>query len=154
MEITEDNYQLANDAIRSILFMYVDLIESYNGFGHNIDTGNITPATYLELIDAPVIEREGYILGVNTELMQQGSAIALLCMLSDAWDEHETWDTGWDILNLTKNALIDKRFQHMPAIEKAFKLGFSSSENKFREQLKHVYNNHVINYFKDILQSC
>ena len=39
-ELNEENYSVAINAICDILYMYYDLVESYKGFGHNIETGN------------------------------------------------------------------------------------------------------------------
>ena len=154
MEINEHNYQVANEAIKNILYMYVDLIESYSGFGHGIETGDFDPYSYLSLIDTTINEPEGYTFGINANLLKTGSAIALLCMLSDSWDEFETCNSDWDILNDTKKAFIENRFKHMPDIHQAFELGFGESEDEFRKQLRIVYENHVVEYFKYLLGNC
>ena len=134
MDITEENYQKAYDAIRDILFMYVDLVESYGGFGHNIERGRFSP---LEFVDAPIIEPEGYTFGIDVPLLQSGSAIALLCELSDAWDDYETWDVkSWPLMPLIKEANEAGRFSHLPEIQEAFNFGLGDSESAFRDQLE------------------
>ncbi len=152
MDITTDNYHEATDAIRDILYMYVDLVESYEGFGHNIETGNYKA---LDFIDARVIEPEGYTFAIDETLLFPGAAISLLCSLSDAWDEYETWDVKhWPLMHEIRQAYEANRFSHMPDIEKAIELGFGNSEDKFREQLKVVYKVHVCSYFERIAKCC
>ncbi|MEO0468724.1 MAG: hypothetical protein AAF206_03815 [Bacteroidota bacterium] len=152
MNITEDNYQEAQDAIRDILYMYVDLIESYGGFGHNIERGKFSP---LDFVDAPILEPEGYTFGIDILLLQSGSAIALLCTLSDAWDEYETWDVkNWPTVSLIKEANDAERFTHLPMIQEAFNLAFGSDEEAFREQLTRVYKKYVCSYFSKLAKNC
>lgn len=152
MDITENNYQKAYDAIKDILYMYVDMIESYEGFGHNIETGKFSP---LDFVDAPIIEPEGYTFAVDVSLLQNGSAIALLCELSDAWDEYETWEVkNWPLIPLIKLASDAGRFNHLPIIQQAFKFGFGSDEAAFREQLVKVYKQCVCSYFVQLTKNC
>lgn len=152
MTITEDNYQEAFDAIRDILYMYVDLIESYKGFGHNIDRGKFSP---LEFVDAPVMEPAGYTFGIDIPLLQSGSAIALLCELSDAWDEYETWEAkSWPLIPEIKEANEAGRFSHLPEIQEAFNLAFGTDEKTFREQLERVHNKYVCGYFSKLAKNC
>ena len=152
MDITTDNYHEATDAIRDILYMYVDLVESYEGFGHNIERGKFKA---LDFIDARVIEPEGYTFAIDESLLFPGAAISLLCDLSDAWDEYETWDVeNWPIINEIKLAYESSRFSHMPEVDKAIGLGFGNSEEEFRDQLKVVYKVHVCGYFEKLTKCC
>ncbi len=152
MNITEDNYQAAYDAIRDILYMYVDLVESYEGFGHNIERGKFSP---LEFVDAPVMEPDGYTFGIDILLLQSGSAIALLCELSDAWDEYETWEVkSWPLIPLIKDAYEADRFNHLPEIQKAFNLALGTDEDEFRKQLERVYKKYVCGYFSKLAKNC
>ena len=152
MTITSDNYQIANDATRDILYMYVDLIESYGGFGHNINTGSFDP---LSFIDVDVIEPEGASLEIDVAFLQSGSSIALLCALSDAWDEYDTWNVKhWSLMTEIKKAFEGKRFTHLLEINKAIELGFGKDEVAFREQLEVVYRKYVCAYFHELLESC
>lgn len=152
MNITEDNYQEAYDAIRDILYMYVDMIESYEGFGHNIETGKFSP---LEFVDAQVLEPEGYTFGIDILLLQSGSAIALLCELSNLWDEYATEVKSWQLtLPIIEDANEAKRFAHLPEIQEAFNLAFSTDEEAFRKQLKIVYQRYVCGYFSKLAKNC
>lgn len=151
MNITENNYQVAYDAIRDILFLFVDMIESYEGFGHNVGRGKFKA---LDFIDAQIIEPEGYTFSIDSSLLCSGSAIALLCELSDAWDEYETWDVnGWPSIHDIKKANEEGRFNCIPEIQKAVSLGFGRSEEAFREQLAKVYKIYVRGYFNRLVEN-
>lgn len=152
MEITPDNVKHAREAIKDILFMYVDLIQSYGGFGHNIATGRFRA---IELIDVGLYEERDYdSFKVDISLLQAGSAISLLCKLSDAWDENGSWNVGTLPFVDTKRAYEAGRFDHLPEIHKAFSLGFGSNEEAFRNQLAKVYRQHVCGYFSNLTMSC
>jgi len=152
MDITEDNYQAAYDAIRDILYLYVDMVESYEGFGHNLQRGKFLP---LKFVDAQVYEPEGYTFGIDLQLLQSGAAIALLCELSDAWDEYETWEVkSWPLITQIKEAKEANRFNHLPEIQEAFDLAFSNNEDSFRNQLMKVYKKYVCGYFNKLAKSC
>jgi hypothetical protein len=147
MDITDSTLVYAEAALRDILFLYVDMVGSYGGFGHNLDTGAFSP---LEFIDSKVLPPEGYTFGIDEELLHAGSSIALLCSISDCWDEQDSVNLGWPIIQGAKVAFDAGRFQHLPEIEKAFELGFASDESPFREQLKKVYERYVRSYFSKL----
>ena len=148
MDINTDNLESANDAIRDILFMYVDLVVSYEGFGHNLERGKFRA---LDFIDARVVEPEGYTFAIDETLLFPGAAISLLCDISDAWDEYETWDVKhWPRINEIKQAYEANRFSHMPDIEKALEFGFGDNEEEFRAQLELIYKAHVCAYFEKL----
>jgi hypothetical protein len=85
-EINSDNYPQAVAALRDVLYMYYDLITSYGGFGHSIDTGTFDPFFYM---DCYVNEPKGYTFGIDIDLIHKGAAVALLCRLSDYWDDYD-----------------------------------------------------------------
>ena len=145
MNITENNYQLAYAALRDILYMFVDMVESYKGFGHNIDTGVFSP---LDFIDAPIFEPPGVTFGIDVALLQNGSAIALLCELLNAWDETGSWKINSHFLYQIRKANEEHRFSHLPEIQEAFDLGFGDDEAAFLDQLQVVYKKYVCSYFE------
>lgn len=132
-----------DDAIRHILFMYRDMAESYDGFGHNIDTG-------LGRFDAPAIldlPDDADLPSSELELLRTGAAIALLCDLSDAWDE-EGDASGTHLRLITARLVLQSGgFGQYPEIAKAFELGFGKDETAFRQQLSVVYARYVRGYF-------
>jgi hypothetical protein len=123
------------------------MVSSYGGFGHNLETGRFSP---LEFIDSKMLPPPGYTLGIDEALLHEGSAIAILCAISDCWDEQESVSFSWPIIKTAKEAFDAGRFDHLPEIKKAFLLGFGSDETVFREQLQKVYKNHVITYFEKL----
>ena len=77
--------------------MYVNLIEPYEGFGHNIERGKFR---VLDFIDARVVEPKDYTFAIYETLLLPGATVSLLCDISDAWDEYGTWDVKyWSLIN-------------------------------------------------------
>ena len=135
-----------DDAIRHILYMYRDMAESYGGFGHNIDTslGRFDAPGLVNLPDeaiAPSLHPH------DLELLRVGAAIALLCDLSDAWDEAGNAAGNSLRLIAARLALQHGRFAAYPDIARAFELGFGDDETAFRNQLAAVYDRHVRGFF-------
>lgn len=152
MKITTDNVHEAENAIRDILYMYYDLVKSYKGFGHNIDCGTFNPLNY---IDAVLEEPHGYTFAIDLELLQNGSAVALLCDLVNMWDEFETSDVKvWPIIAQIKTALVSGRLEHMPELKKAIELGLANSEEAFREEIVFIYQKQVCGYFSRMKNQC
>ena len=142
-EINQENYPVAINAIRDILYMYYDLVESYEGFGHNIDTGNFDPIFFA---DCYLFEPEGVTFGINVNVLHEGSAVAILCWLSDFWDDHETSPEG-EFSSEVKRILTEGRLDHLPLAEQAVKLAFEDEE-KFRDLLDEAYEKYVVQFFK------
>ncbi len=145
--ITADNYFEAEAAIRDILFMYRDLIRSYDGFGHNIDVGTFDPFTF---VNADLYESPDSTLAMDMDLVHQGSAVALLCHLSDFWDEGHglnQWNWGKKLRGVLKQG----RLNHLPLAKEAIMAGFESEET-FRSLLPGVYTQYVLGYFQRLLQ--
>ncbi|AFY73632.1 hypothetical protein Syn7502_01572 [Synechococcus sp. PCC 7502] len=152
MKITTDNVHEAENAIRDILYMYYDLVKSYKGFGHNIESGKFNPLNY---IDAVLEEPIGYTFAVDIELLQNGSAVALLCDLVNMWDEFETSDVQVSpIIDQIKAALVSGRFRHLPEFQKAIELGLGNSEEAFRKEIISIYQKHVCGYFNRMKNQC
>jgi hypothetical protein len=132
--------------------MYYDLVRSYKGFGHNIDCGKFNPLNY---IDAVLEEPEGYSFAIDLELLQNGSAVALVCDLVNMWDEFETSNVQvWPIIGQIKTALISGRLKHMPELQKAIELGLANSEEAFRKEIIFVYQKQVFGYFSRMKNQC
>jgi hypothetical protein len=149
--ITSDNFTDAYDVTRDILYMYVEMITNYGGFGHNIESGKFDP---LEYVDCEMVESPGSTFGIDLELVHTGAGIAILCELSNAWDEYESGDVPiWPITQQAKAAVGKGRFAHLPSIHRAIQLAFGTDEAKFRQQLRVVYDSHVVGYFEKLLAS-
>jgi hypothetical protein len=149
MQFTRENYSDAYEVIRHILYMYVDMITTYHGFGHNIETGEFDPFRY---VDAEIMSTPGWNLGIDLELIHYGSGIAILCELSNAWDEYGTGDVPiWPRTQEAQASLSDGRFSHLPDVERAIALAFGENEGPFREQLKTIYMDRVVGYFQGLI---
>jgi len=144
MVITVESFDLAVAATRDILYMYYDLVRSYQGFGHNIETGDFDP---IEFLTCSIGEPPGSSFGLDLELLHQGAAIAILCGLSDSWDEHDGPILTWPLLAKARQKLLEGAFSSMPTLERAVRLGFQGPEDEFRHALKIVYGEHVLGFF-------
>ena len=110
--IDADNYHEAQDAVRDILMMYVDLADATAGFGHNADVYiRFDP---LKFIDAGV-EDAGTDY-VDLELLRSGSAVALLCTIYNIWTEEQELH-GHPFLERVQAAIKDGRMGQFPDIE-------------------------------------
>ena len=132
--------------------MFLDMIRSYSGFGHNLECGSFNP---LDFIDAVVYEPEGYTFSLDIGLLQSGASIALLSTLVNAWDEFDSSDVPiWPVIKEIETAYKQGRFSHLPDIEIAIGLGLGKDEEAFRQQLPVVYNAYVRNFFISIANVC
>ena len=148
MDITANTLPYAQAAIRDILYLYVDMIQSYRGFGHGLDAGLFLP---LEFINAKTVCPLGSSFELDESLLHVGSSIAILCSISDCLDEVGVVSAEWTIIAMAKDAFDAGRFCHMPKIHEAFRLAFDGDEPAFREQLAGVYRHHVLAYFSELI---
>jgi hypothetical protein len=150
MIIDEHNYQLADDAIRDILFMYRDLVLSYRGFGHNVDRIRYNAFEYSHV---EVRERQGETYDIDTELLMSGSAIAIICMISDIWDESDPSDLmPCAYFKRVEDQLNNGGFADFPDLQKVLRFGLKD-EAAFRALLPQVYEDYVLGYFRELVRS-
>lgn len=154
MQVSLENLREAQDAIRDILYLFTFMVEEYGGdfggFGHNLDTGKFSALNFLDATEA---SDQTYKLMIDWPLLHSGSAISLLCRLSDFWDDYEisprvATESSWHGAPEVRSALAAGRFDHLPTIKPAVVLAFGDDQQKFREALVHVYQEHVLGYFR------
>lgn len=146
-EINSDNYPTAIAAIRDILYMYYDMTKSYGGFGHNIETGHFDPIFF---INSYLHEPPGYSFEIDLEILHKGSAVSLLCELSDQWDDHEEVPSG-DLTEKLQRLLSEDRFRHLPLAEECMALALAD-EQLFRDKLQEVYLTYVESFFRSLIR--
>lgn len=147
-EINAENYTQAIAAIRDILYMYYDLVESYEGFGHSIETGSFDPIFFA---DCYLFEREGTTLGIDVNILHEGAAVAILCKLSDYWDDNDM-SVEDEFLLQVKQILSEGKLDHLPLAEQAIKIAFDDEE-EFRDTLDEVYKNYVVRRFRKLAEN-
>ena len=148
MRIDQNNLHLANAAIRDILFAYRDLIESYRGFGHGIDTGTFDPFAFL---DVEISEAMNESLGLNRLLLRSGAAIAILCAISDAWDEKSDEVSQSQFFRRIRQALGNDTLKDLPDLRRELLVGLEN-ETEFRDGLSAIYEKYVCGYFDRLLE--
>lgn len=144
-QVTWHNTGETHAAIRDILFMYVEMAES-GGLFHNIDMGRFDA---LRFVDVELNVGPHYAPPVDLDLLRMGSAIKLLCWLNDCWVEHDTIELPEN--DFLKKAVRDGKLFHLPDIEALLVETFSRSSSELEgwldEQLRLVYERHVLAYF-------
>jgi hypothetical protein len=143
--ITTENVGEAHDALKDILLLYVEMAESYSGFGHAADCYlRFDP---LKFVDAELTTPSGYAPLVNLDLLRVGSAIAILCSLYDEWCEFEVVHGG-----RFREAIQAGRLGFVRDVELVAKEAIRRSEMRhedtwFEEAVEPLYQKHVVGYF-------
>ncbi|WP_299172971.1 hypothetical protein [uncultured Brevundimonas sp.] len=144
--ITNENYGEALDAIRDILLLYVDMAESYSGFGHATDVNvRFDP---LKFVDAELINPTGYAPLVDIAFLRTGSAVAILCSLYDEWCEFEAV-----VGQQFKDAIQAGRLRLVPDIDRVAREALERGDMRledpwFDEAVEPIYQRHVVGYFE------
>ena len=145
--ITADNYHEAQDAVRDILMMYVDLADATSGFGHNADVYiRFDP---IKFIDAEVNDAGTHY--VDLELLRAGSAVAVLCAIYNIWTEEQKLD-GHPILERVQAAVENGRMGQFPDIENVIVEAFRRNGAPFEDlwiddALAPIYRKYVLGLF-------
>lgn len=144
--INEDNYKDALDAVRDILLLYVDMAESYSGFGHASDV-NLT-FDPLKYVDAELDTPPGDAPLIDMDFLRNGSAMLILCRLYDEWCEHDAvYGTPY------RDAIEGGRLHFTPDIEAATKEALRRGQMPledpwFDEAVEPIYQRYVVGYFE------
>lgn len=150
--ITMSNYEEALGAIRDILLMYVDMAESYDGFGHNGDAAiQFDP---LQFIDAETDQKAHY---VDLNLLRAGCAIAILFQYYNRWGEEQCLAEN---IYLAKHqaALDEGRLGLFPDIEQIIRAAVARDpmpldDPWFDEAVVPIYRKYVIGLFARLAAS-
>ncbi|MDB5440972.1 MAG: hypothetical protein JWM33_3399, partial [Caulobacteraceae bacterium] len=141
-----ENQQDAIDAVRDILLLYVDMAQSYSGFGHASDANvRFDPLKY---VDAELDNPPGCSPLVDMDFLRSGSAVLILCRLYDEWCEHEDVHASH-----YKEAIEDRRLRFTPDVEavarEALRRGQMSPEDPwFDEAVGPIYQHYAVEYFE------
>jgi hypothetical protein len=120
-------------------------IVTEGGFGHNIAAGDFNPIFYT---DCCLLEPEGISFGIDVNILHEGAVIAVLCKLSDFWDENGDLPDD-KFVSEVRRILSEGRLDHLPLAERAVKEAFRDEES-FRDALDEVYENYVVQRFRKL----
>lgn len=147
--INDENYGEAIDAVKDILMMYVYLANTA-GFGHNADVCiRFDPLKYIDAeADDPGTNY------VDLDLLQSGSAVAILCAFYNLWTEEQELDR----VPYTKpvQAAVDEgRFNKFPDIEavivEAIRRNSAPIEDLWIEDaLVPIYRKYILSFFTQL----
>lgn len=150
--ITISNYGEALEAVRDILLMYVDMAESYNGFGHNGDVAiRFDP---LQFIDAETDQTAHY---VDLNLLRAGCAIAILFQYYNRWVEEQGLANNIYLAKY-QAALDEGRLGLFPDIEQIIRAAvvrdpMPIDDPWFDEAVAPIYRKYVIGLFARLAAS-
>jgi len=139
-EVDANTYFEAHEAIRDILFMYYDM-DDYRGFGHSLNLGKFDPLVFL---NANIVE-PGYIFDEGVLVLQEGSAVKILCEISDEFDEQPRLSTQTE--TRIDELLSAKSMIHLPEAETALRSALLNYE-EFNVNLGEVYESYVLKLFR------
>ncbi|WP_374275081.1 hypothetical protein [Brevundimonas sp.] len=150
--ITMSNYEEALEAIRDILLMYVDMAESYDGFGHN---GNVAIRfDPLQFIDVETDQKAHY---VDLNLLRAGCAIAILFEYYNRWGEEQ--GLVHNIYLARYQAALDEgRLGLFPDVEEIIRAAVARDpmpldDPWFDEAVAPIYRKYVIGLFARLAAS-
>lgn len=147
--LTAENYEEAVDAVRDILMMYVDLANSYHGFGHASDVYiRFDPFRF---VDAQSDDEAYY---VDLDLLRAGCAVAMVCAMYDLWCEDQPL-RGHGYADRVEAALDSGRLKAFPDIEavlrEAMRRGRMAMDDPwFEEAVVPVYRKYVLGFFRKL----
>lgn len=150
--VTASNHEEAVGAIRHILFMYVDLAQSWQGFGHNSGTADKFDA--IRFVDADTDGQASY---VDLDLLRAGSAIAILCQFYDIWSEEG--DLTGNIFLADYQAAVDAgRLAAFPDIEAVIRKALARDpmpleDPWFDDAVIPIYRKYVLGFFARLAAS-
>lgn len=150
--LTASNYEEAVGAVRHILYMYVDMAESWQGFGHNCSAADQFDA--IKFVDA---DTDGQAHYVDLDLLRAGSAIAILCQFYDSWCEERDL-TGNPFLAEYQAALDAGRLAAFPDIEAVIRTALArapmpTEDPWFDEAVVPIYRKYVLGFFARLAAS-
>lgn len=136
-------------------------ILSYSAIGHNLDIGTFDPFRFVVCDVDEALE-----LQIDIVLLQQGSAVALLCQLQDALDdwgfeamrsvradvsnpEYRTSNDFYSLILRIIKSLDEGSFKNLPLAEAAAEFALTNEE-KFRQAMTNVYTEYVVSYMKKL----
>jgi hypothetical protein len=150
--LNDSNYEEAVGAIRHILYMYVDLVQGWQGFGHNSGTADQFDA--VKFVDADTDGQASY---VDLDLLRAGSAIAILCQFYDIWSEEG--DLTGNIFLAEYQAAVDAgRLSAFPDIETVIRTALARDpmpleDPWFEDAVIPIYRKYVLGFFARLAAS-
>ena len=149
--ITGANYEEAQDAIRDILMMYVE-VAADGLFTHNCD--HVLRFDPLKFVDA--IQDKPTYRYVDVDLLRTGSALAIVAAFFNGWSEYQkVW--AWNDTDRFRAAIAQGRLRHLPDIEDVLTELFTGrhtdeSDPWFDDATAQLCERHVRSYFRQLTE--
>ena len=146
--ISSENYREAEEAVRDILMLYVDLADATAGSGHAADVHiRFDP---LRFVDARGDGTRNHY--VDLDLLRAGSAIAVVCAIYDLWCEEQHLQ-GNPLVIRYEAALDGGRLSAFPDIEELLRTAFARAylpleDPWIEEAVGPIYRKYVLGFFR------
>ncbi|MCF6442961.1 hypothetical protein L1077_26410 [Pseudoalteromonas luteoviolacea] len=162
MNLNEENYKEAENALKDVLYMFVDAIVQSGDFS-GLELGQFDPFRFLEVGGSS--GKTVFLTDGECDILMKGAAVALLSLLADVYfndecnaaSEKDKVENGvmlnfiaskgqlkppkhFDYLLKIYNVYKSKQFIMDPYIEQAFDAAFSN-EAEFYSAMKEVLEN-------------
>ncbi|WP_075617980.1 hypothetical protein [Paenisporosarcina indica] len=154
--LDNENFDELKEEIKSIFWMYHDMIHSYKGFGHNIDFERVNYEKFF-LTEIDNESMNGYAREV--QLVKKGSFVALCCEVNDMLDESRrnndrVYQFIKELLSNQKIAPFEEEILSSMLLALEEKPSYEWYSLKYGEifsvKLDEVYTKYVLEYFKDV----
>lgn len=157
-EVSWDNYDECKKIYKEIMWMYADMVNSYNGFGHNIDFETIDYIKYIFSYTNNKLQ-----LNDICSVLKEGSLIAICCEAVNNLDDEQRNPI---FLNKIYMLLENEKLQHMPYEKEVLELlinALNEDTDVFWQNNEHgslfdgklfeLYEDYVLGYYKKMLRS-
>ena len=154
MEINENNYQIGNKAMASVLLLYYHLIND-GGFTNDqtiyLDNNDFDGFSF---IDTKVNE-SNCSLDIDERLINEGAIIFLLSELNDMIGEYDEDYLKQEFTNKIINSLQTRKTSYIPEANTLVELVLQGEDSlnydKYSSLLKSIYNKYVLSKFKSFV---
>ena len=146
-EINYETYEKAAAARRDLLFLFTEMVESYQGFAADLETGSFDPYVF---VDCRLGEEPGWTFQVDTRLLREGSVVKLLAWQVDCWEQSGDIRSDRELMNGIKTLLASNTLHDLPLAAETLRLGLQSAE-ELQDGLPDVYEQYVLGYFQRLL---
>jgi hypothetical protein len=154
MIIDEENCQIGNKAMASVLLLYYHLLNE-GGFTNDqtvyIDRDDFDGFSFL---DTSVNENQ-MILDIDEGLIREGSIIYLLCELNDMVAEFEEDYLSQDYTKKVVNSLSNKETKSIPEADSIVSMVIAGENtlnySEYRAKLEEIYKKYVYSRFQSFL---
>lgn len=142
-----EQHQLARNALKEIIFMYHEIVNSGGMSAIPADVGCIDEDSFIDC------DASNYsIYEEEAEMLHAGVAIKMICDVNHSWDSVGRNLTSSQRIIDIQTMLNNGRLAHMPDLEKALDLGIKD-QKELNATHNNLYNKYVAGYFSEMAKT-